>query len=101
MFCIQCGHRNPEGAHFCANCGAALVTTPAGREVGIMVASPPAAPGRIYISYRREDTPTRPAGCSTGSRTAIRIPAMPPPHESPYLLAEVITSGGYGPAATG
>ena len=61
MFCIQCGHRNPEGAHFCANCGAALVTTPAGREVGIMVASPPAAPGRIYISYRREET-AYPAG---------------------------------------
>ena len=28
MFCTQCGHKNPEGAHFCANCGAALVTTP-------------------------------------------------------------------------
>ena len=26
MFCTQCGHKNPEGAHFCANCGAALVT---------------------------------------------------------------------------
>jgi len=25
MFCTQCGHKNPEGAHFCANCGAALV----------------------------------------------------------------------------
>ncbi len=24
MFCTQCGHKNPEGAHFCANCGAAL-----------------------------------------------------------------------------
>jgi pSer/pThr/pTyr-binding forkhead associated (FHA) protein len=28
MFCTQCGHKNPEGAHFCANCGAALVTSP-------------------------------------------------------------------------
>src|SRR4029450_8821635 len=28
MFCTQCGHKNPEGAHFCANCGAALTTTP-------------------------------------------------------------------------
>ena len=28
MLCTQCGHKNPEGAHFCANCGAALVTTP-------------------------------------------------------------------------
>jgi pSer/pThr/pTyr-binding forkhead associated (FHA) protein len=28
MFCTQCGHKNPEGAHFCANCGAALGTTP-------------------------------------------------------------------------
>jgi len=25
MFCTQCGHRNPDGAHFCANCGTALV----------------------------------------------------------------------------
>jgi pSer/pThr/pTyr-binding forkhead associated (FHA) protein len=24
MFCTQCGTRNPEGARFCANCGAAL-----------------------------------------------------------------------------
>ena len=29
MFCTQCGHKNPEGAHFCANCGAALVSSPA------------------------------------------------------------------------
>jgi pSer/pThr/pTyr-binding forkhead associated (FHA) protein len=28
MFCTQCGHKNPEGAHFCANCGAALTDTP-------------------------------------------------------------------------
>jgi pSer/pThr/pTyr-binding forkhead associated (FHA) protein len=26
MFCTQCGTRNPEGARFCANCGAALRT---------------------------------------------------------------------------
>jgi pSer/pThr/pTyr-binding forkhead associated (FHA) protein len=26
MFCTQCGTRNPEGARFCANCGAALLT---------------------------------------------------------------------------
>ena len=25
MFCTQCGHKNPDGAHYCANCGAALV----------------------------------------------------------------------------
>jgi pSer/pThr/pTyr-binding forkhead associated (FHA) protein len=24
MFCTQCGTKNPEGARFCANCGAAL-----------------------------------------------------------------------------
>ena len=24
MFCTQCGHRNPEDAHFCANCGSPL-----------------------------------------------------------------------------
>ena len=24
MFCTSCGHRNPEGAHFCANCGTSL-----------------------------------------------------------------------------
>jgi pSer/pThr/pTyr-binding forkhead associated (FHA) protein len=29
MFCTQCGHKNPEGAHFCANCGAALASSPA------------------------------------------------------------------------
>ena len=28
MFCTQCGHKNPEGAHFCAKCGAALVAAP-------------------------------------------------------------------------
>src|SRR6266508_2523256 len=28
MFCTQCGHKNPDGAHFCANCGAALVASP-------------------------------------------------------------------------
>ncbi|HEX9342637.1 MAG TPA: FHA domain-containing protein [Actinomycetota bacterium] len=28
MFCTQCGHRNPDGAHFCANCGTALVPPP-------------------------------------------------------------------------
>jgi pSer/pThr/pTyr-binding forkhead associated (FHA) protein len=28
MFCTQCGHKNPDSAHFCANCGAALVTSP-------------------------------------------------------------------------
>ncbi len=28
MFCTQCGHRNPDGAHFCANCGNALVPPP-------------------------------------------------------------------------
>jgi hypothetical protein len=29
MFCTQCGHQNPEGARFCANCGAALVSSTA------------------------------------------------------------------------
>jgi pSer/pThr/pTyr-binding forkhead associated (FHA) protein len=24
VFCIHCGHRNPEDAHFCANCGSPL-----------------------------------------------------------------------------
>jgi pSer/pThr/pTyr-binding forkhead associated (FHA) protein len=24
VFCTRCGHRNPEDAHFCANCGAPL-----------------------------------------------------------------------------
>ena len=24
MFCTRCGHRNPNDAHFCANCGAVL-----------------------------------------------------------------------------
>ena len=24
MFCTKCGHRNPEDAHFCANCGSPL-----------------------------------------------------------------------------
>ena len=24
MFCTQCGHRNPDDAHFCANCGSPL-----------------------------------------------------------------------------
>ena len=24
MLCTKCGHRNPEDAHFCANCGSAL-----------------------------------------------------------------------------
>jgi pSer/pThr/pTyr-binding forkhead associated (FHA) protein len=28
MFCTQCGHKNPEGAHFCANCGAPLAAPP-------------------------------------------------------------------------
>ncbi len=24
MFCTQCGHQNPEGSRFCANCGTAI-----------------------------------------------------------------------------
>ncbi len=24
MYCTNCGHQNPEGAHFCANCGTLL-----------------------------------------------------------------------------
>ena len=24
MFCTKCGHKNPEDAHFCANCGSSL-----------------------------------------------------------------------------
>ncbi len=24
MFCTKCGHKNPEDAHFCANCGSPL-----------------------------------------------------------------------------
>lgn len=24
MYCVKCGHKNPEGSHFCALCGAAL-----------------------------------------------------------------------------
>jgi pSer/pThr/pTyr-binding forkhead associated (FHA) protein len=24
VFCTRCGHRNPDDAHFCANCGAVL-----------------------------------------------------------------------------
>src|SRR5690349_178015 len=24
VFCTRCGHRNPDDAHFCANCGAPL-----------------------------------------------------------------------------
>ena len=27
VFCNQCGHRNPAGAHYCSSCGAALDVT--------------------------------------------------------------------------
>src|SRR5580658_11736 len=40
MFCPQCGTSNPDGTHFCSNCGTALGQqgAPAG------VATPPAQP---------------------------------------------------------
>jgi hypothetical protein len=28
MFCTNCGHKNPSGSRFCANCGQALVSEP-------------------------------------------------------------------------
>ncbi len=30
MFCTQCGHQNPEGSRFCAQCGTALAGVSAG-----------------------------------------------------------------------
>ena len=32
MFCTQCGHQNPEGSRFCAQCGTALPGTAAGPD---------------------------------------------------------------------
>ena len=32
MFCTNCGHKNPEGANFCASCGTALVDGAEGHD---------------------------------------------------------------------
>ena len=35
VYCPECGYNNPESAHFCAKCGAALVVPGEGDEVQI------------------------------------------------------------------
>jgi hypothetical protein len=32
VYCMQCGHVNPEGARFCSYCGTPLLTTPSSGE---------------------------------------------------------------------
>ena len=32
IYCPECGYNNPESAHFCAKCGAALVVTEQGEQ---------------------------------------------------------------------
>lgn len=63
MFCTACGHRNPEDAHFCANCGSPLqddttigfTPIPAEEEAGELAALPHSElePGQALLVVQR------------------------------------------------
>jgi hypothetical protein len=78
MFCTQCGHKNPEGAHFCANCGAALTTTPDDSTTTISLAAQD-----LEAEVEEEVVaPVEELRENTAMLVAITIPIPPPPKRS-------------------
>jgi pSer/pThr/pTyr-binding forkhead associated (FHA) protein len=86
MFCTQCGHRNPDGAHFCANCGTALVPPPDDSTTTISL-----APQDLEADV--EDEVTAPVE-QLPEGTAMLVVRRGPNAGSRFLLdKEVVTAG--------
>jgi pSer/pThr/pTyr-binding forkhead associated (FHA) protein len=89
MFCTQCGHRNPEGAHFCANCGAALTPTPDDSTTTISLAAQD-------LEAEVEEEVTAPVE-ELRENTAMLVVRRGPNAGSRFLLDQDVTTAGRHP----
>jgi pSer/pThr/pTyr-binding forkhead associated (FHA) protein len=89
MFCTQCGHKNPEGAHFCANCGAALVTTPDDSTTTISLAAQD-------LESEVEEEVVAPVE-ELRENTAMLVVRRGPNAGSRFLLDQDVTTAGRHP----
>ena len=99
MFCTQCGHQNPEGSRFCAQCGTALTGT---------ASSPPDTTSTVSLSVlesalEQGDGGQAPAGVEQVLReqppagTALLVVKRGPNAGSRFLLDADVTTAGRHP----
>ena len=84
MFCTRCGHRNPNDAHFCANCGAVL-------QDDTTVSFTPVEPHEEAL----EDTPSPGSDLLAGQ--ALIVVKRGPNAGSTFLIDQDLTTLGRMP----
>lgn len=88
MYCTQCGHKNPAGSKFCAQCGSAL-TSSADVTTGML---PTASPDLSDLGDDRVDVEGIRGDLSPG--TALLVSVRGPNVGAKFLLdKEVVTVG--------
>ena len=114
-YCTSCGHRNPDDARFCSQCGTRLVTAvappgaAAGEPGGAPGATPPASPGdddpSATMTFRAPPTQDVPEERPLNAEDAAAVDALPagsallvvqrgPSAGSRFLLdTEIVTAG--------
>ncbi len=109
MFCTQCGHQNPEGSRFCANCGAALTgaTAPGAGASGPARPAPADTTSTISLSALEsaleQAEPAQPPavervlGEKPPAGTALLVVKRGPNAGSRFLLNADVTTAGRHP----
>ncbi len=99
VFCRQCGHQNPDDAHFCAHCGAALAGGAGAGELSPDITSTISLPQVDELGAIAEDTemaaenPVEGLPFGSGMLIVLRGPNA----GSRFLLDKDLTTAGRHP----
>ncbi len=97
MLCARCGHQNPEGSRFCAQCGAALSQERVGESTSVI----PKVGGDDTTEQPEVEAATADAHASTieslPAGTALLVVKRGPNAGSRFLLDQDVTTAGRHP----
>ncbi|HEX2075953.1 MAG TPA: FHA domain-containing protein [Geodermatophilus sp.] len=98
MYCTRCGHNNPEGSRFCAQCGAALTQERVGESTSVIpkvggedTSDVPEVAGEAAADVHAGAVESLPAG------SALLVVKRGPNAGSRFLLDRDVTTAGRHP----
>ena len=97
MHCTRCGHENPEGSRFCAQCGSALSQERVGESTSVIPKVGGGTPATSRRSPRRPLTPTRVPSSRCRPGSALLVVKRGPNAGSRFLLDQDVTTAGRHP----
>lgn len=86
MYCNNCGHKNPEGAHFCSSCGSVLVPSDTPTTITFSPIEAPESEAEFQLGDK-----------GSGFSTAVLFAKRGPVPGATYKLEKDITTIGRHP----